>query len=37
MIDPRDTRPILCGFLNASLNKLATNLGPPRKRWTMRP
>ena len=37
MVDPRDTRPILCAFLNASLNKVATNLGPPRKRWTMRP
>jgi methylmalonyl-CoA decarboxylase subunit alpha len=37
MVDPRDTRPILCGFLNASLNRIATNLGPPRKRWTMRP
>jgi acetyl-CoA carboxylase carboxyltransferase component len=37
MIDPRDTRPILCGFLNASINKIATSLGPPSKRWTMRP
>jgi acetyl-CoA carboxylase carboxyltransferase component len=37
MIDPRDTRPILCAFLNASLNGLTTHLGPPRKQWTMRP
>jgi methylmalonyl-CoA decarboxylase subunit alpha len=37
MIDPRDTRPTLCAFLNASLNAISTHLGPPRKRWTMRP
>ena len=37
MIDPRDTRPTLCAFLNASLNSLTTHLGPPRKQWTMRP
>jgi methylmalonyl-CoA decarboxylase subunit alpha len=36
MIDPRDTRPTLCAFLNASLNSVATHLGPPRKQWTMR-
>jgi acetyl-CoA carboxylase carboxyltransferase component len=36
MIDPRDTRPTLCAFLNASLNALGTHLGPPRKQWTMR-
>jgi methylmalonyl-CoA decarboxylase subunit alpha len=37
MIDPRDTRPTLCAFLNASQNSLATHLGPPHKQWTMRP
>jgi acetyl-CoA carboxylase carboxyltransferase component len=37
MIDPRETRPILCSFLNASLNRLTTHLGPPTKQWTMRP
>jgi hypothetical protein len=36
MIDPRETRPILCSFLNASLNRLTTHLGPPTKQWTMR-
>jgi acetyl-CoA carboxylase carboxyltransferase component len=37
MIDPRDTRSVLCGFLNASLNKISTSLGPPSRPWTMRP
>jgi acetyl-CoA carboxylase carboxyltransferase component len=37
MIDPRETRPVLAAFLNASLGMLETRLGPQRRQWTMRP
>jgi acetyl-CoA carboxylase carboxyltransferase component len=37
MIDPRDTREIVCAFLNASLTKLRTTLGPQRRQWSVRP
>lgn len=37
MIDPRDTREVVCAFLNASLHKLQTTLGPSQRRWSLRP
>ncbi|MDV2477971.1 propionyl-CoA carboxylase [Rhodococcus zopfii] len=37
MIDPRHTRRIVAQFLDASLHTLKTKLGPPQRRWTMRP
>lgn len=37
MIDPRDTREIACGFLNASMHKVRTSLGPQRRQWSIRP
>ncbi|XVQ07670.1 acyl-CoA carboxylase subunit beta [Spirillospora sp. CA-255316] len=37
MIDPRDTREIVCAFLNASLARVRTSLGPQRRRWSLRP
>ncbi|WP_456695122.1 acyl-CoA carboxylase subunit beta [Aeromicrobium sp. P5_D10] len=37
MIDPRDTREIVCAFLNASMHKVATNLGPQKRQWSLRP
>ncbi|GAA2428006.1 hypothetical protein GCM10010191_46170 [Actinomadura vinacea] len=37
MIDPRDTREIVCAFLNASLARVRTSLGPQRRRWSVRP
>ncbi|MEU8251449.1 carboxyl transferase domain-containing protein [Nonomuraea sp. NPDC048916] len=37
MIDPRDTREIVCAFLNASLTRLRTTLGPQRRQWSVRP
>lgn len=37
MIDPRETRPIVAGFLNASLNALKTKLGPQKRQWSLRP
>lgn len=37
MIDPRDTREIVCAFLNASLHKIRSSLGPQQRRWSLRP
>ena len=37
MIDPRETRTMVADFLNASLHKVRTMLGPQQRRWTMRP
>ena len=37
MIDPRDTREIVSAFLNASMHKLSTNLGPQKRQWSLRP
>lgn len=37
MIDPRETRPYVAEFLNASLGMLASKLGPQRRQWTIRP
>lgn len=33
MIDPRETRAVVCRFLNASLHRLVTTLGPPQRQW----
>jgi acetyl-CoA carboxylase carboxyltransferase component len=37
MIDPRETREIVCAHLNASLSALATRLGLQARQWTFRP
>jgi len=37
MIDPRETRPVLASFLNASLNALHTKLGRQQRQWSLRP
>lgn len=37
MIDPRETRPTVAAFLNASLNAVKTRLGPQRRQWSLRP
>lgn len=37
IIDPRETRPVVAAFLNASLGALATNVGPQRRTWRIRP
>jgi methylmalonyl-CoA decarboxylase subunit alpha len=37
MIDPRDTREIVCAFLNASLHKVRSSLGPQQRQWRVRP
>ncbi|TDD34104.1 acyl-CoA carboxylase subunit beta [Saccharopolyspora elongata] len=37
MIDPRDTREIVCAFLEASLHRVRTSLGPQRRQWSLRP
>lgn len=37
MIDPRETRVMVADFLNASLHKLRTDLGPQKRQWSIRP
>lgn len=37
MIDPRETRPTVAAFLNASLNAMRTKLGPQNRQWSIRP
>ncbi len=37
MIDPRETREIVCAFINAAQGRLKTALGPQRRQWSMRP
>jgi acetyl-CoA carboxylase carboxyltransferase component len=37
MIDPRDTREIVSAFLNASLHRVRSGLGPPKRQWSVRP
>lgn len=37
MIDPRETREIVCAFINACSSKLSTTLGPQRRQWSIRP
>lgn len=37
MIDPRETREVLCAFVNASLHRLETSRGPQQRTWRMRP
>lgn len=37
MIDPRETREIVCAFLNAATGLLDTKKGPQQRRWTIRP
>lgn len=37
IIDPRETREIVAAFLNASLGALESNVGPQRRRWSIRP
>lgn len=37
MIDPRETRMIVGDFLNASLHRVKTELGPQKRQWRVRP
>ncbi|MEU3271237.1 carboxyl transferase domain-containing protein [Saccharomonospora sp. NPDC006951] len=37
MIDPRETRVMVADFLNASLHRVHTDLGPQRRQWRIRP
>lgn len=37
MIDPRETRLVVADFLNASMHKVRTAVGPQKRQWSMRP
>ncbi|MBY4213357.1 propionyl-CoA carboxylase [Rhodococcus fascians] len=37
MIDPRDTREIVCAFINAAQGLLRSKVGPQQRRWSLRP
>jgi len=37
MIDPRETREVVCAFINASTGLLETKRGPQQRRWSIRP
>ncbi|RVU29023.1 propionyl-CoA carboxylase [Streptomyces antnestii] len=37
MIDPRETREVVCRFLEASLHRVRTSLGPSQRQWRPRP
>ncbi|KAF0960014.1 acyl-CoA carboxylase subunit beta [Rhodococcus sp. T7] len=37
MIDPRETREIVCAFVEASRGLLESKRGPQRRQWTIRP
>ena len=37
IIDPRDTRRVVAAYLNASLHRVASDLGLQRRQWSVRP
>lgn len=37
MIDPRETREVVCAFVNASQGLMATKRGPQQRQWRVRP